>query len=390
MQPREHEWDARWWSPIINAEHLAMRERAAMFDLTAFCIFDVIGAGRARVGAEGRDAADGRAGRTRRLHAGALAERRLQVRPDDHEDGRRALPRRHRRRARHGRPEVVRRPPRRRRARSRTSPRRGARSASGARARATSSRRSRATTSRTRASRSARGRTSTSTACEVLASRISYVGDLGWELYVPMEHGREALGHGVGGGAAARRRARRHRRLRHDRPAREVLPRVRLRARRGLHRRRGRHGVVEGEGRGLRRQGGARRAPRGGAGREALHADDRRPHVDERHEALPARARAGHAARRHAARRRARPPLVRDVAGRRPVDRQAHPDVVPAAGARERGRAARGRVHDGALPGDGRRSSARRRPSTRRTRESAREDSRLRQARADHGRAAWC
>src|SRR4051794_22088445 len=42
---REHEWDARWWSPIINAEHLAMRERAAMFDLTAFSIFDVVGPG---------------------------------------------------------------------------------------------------------------------------------------------------------------------------------------------------------------------------------------------------------------------------------------------------------------------------------------------------------
>jgi glycine cleavage system aminomethyltransferase T/glycine/D-amino acid oxidase-like deaminating enzyme len=45
VQPREHEWDARWWSPIINAEHLAMRERAAMFDLTAFSIFDVKGPG---------------------------------------------------------------------------------------------------------------------------------------------------------------------------------------------------------------------------------------------------------------------------------------------------------------------------------------------------------
>ena len=43
VQPREHEWDARWWSPIINAEHLAMRDRAAMFDLTAFSIFDVVG-----------------------------------------------------------------------------------------------------------------------------------------------------------------------------------------------------------------------------------------------------------------------------------------------------------------------------------------------------------
>ncbi len=42
---REHEWDSRWWSPIINAEHLAMRDRAAMFDLTAFCIFDIVGPG---------------------------------------------------------------------------------------------------------------------------------------------------------------------------------------------------------------------------------------------------------------------------------------------------------------------------------------------------------
>ncbi len=43
VMPRENEWDSRWWSPIINAEHLAMRERAGMVDLTAFAIFDVIG-----------------------------------------------------------------------------------------------------------------------------------------------------------------------------------------------------------------------------------------------------------------------------------------------------------------------------------------------------------
>jgi glycine cleavage system aminomethyltransferase T/glycine/D-amino acid oxidase-like deaminating enzyme len=40
---RESEWDARWWSPIINAEHLAMRDRAGIFDLSAFAIFDVSG-----------------------------------------------------------------------------------------------------------------------------------------------------------------------------------------------------------------------------------------------------------------------------------------------------------------------------------------------------------
>jgi glycine cleavage system aminomethyltransferase T/glycine/D-amino acid oxidase-like deaminating enzyme len=42
---REAEWDSRWWSLIINAEHLAMRDRVAMFDLTAFCVFDVVGPG---------------------------------------------------------------------------------------------------------------------------------------------------------------------------------------------------------------------------------------------------------------------------------------------------------------------------------------------------------
>ncbi len=45
LNGREHEWDARWWSPIINAEHLAMRETAAMFDLSAFSIFDIAGDG---------------------------------------------------------------------------------------------------------------------------------------------------------------------------------------------------------------------------------------------------------------------------------------------------------------------------------------------------------
>jgi glycine cleavage system aminomethyltransferase T/glycine/D-amino acid oxidase-like deaminating enzyme len=42
---RPQEWDARWWSPIISAEHLAMRDRVAIVDLTAFAIFDVVGPG---------------------------------------------------------------------------------------------------------------------------------------------------------------------------------------------------------------------------------------------------------------------------------------------------------------------------------------------------------
>jgi glycine cleavage system aminomethyltransferase T/glycine/D-amino acid oxidase-like deaminating enzyme len=43
VMPREHEWDARWWSPIINAEHLRMREAAGVVDLSAFCVFDIEG-----------------------------------------------------------------------------------------------------------------------------------------------------------------------------------------------------------------------------------------------------------------------------------------------------------------------------------------------------------
>jgi glycine cleavage system aminomethyltransferase T len=45
VEEREVEWDARWWSPIVNAEHLAMRDNAGLFDLSAFAIFDVQGAG---------------------------------------------------------------------------------------------------------------------------------------------------------------------------------------------------------------------------------------------------------------------------------------------------------------------------------------------------------
>ena len=45
---RSAEWESRWWSPIINAEHLAMRERAGLFDLSAFTIFDIVGPGAMR------------------------------------------------------------------------------------------------------------------------------------------------------------------------------------------------------------------------------------------------------------------------------------------------------------------------------------------------------
>lgn len=45
LKPRTNEWDARWWSPIIDAEGIALRERCAMTDLSAFAIFDIVGEG---------------------------------------------------------------------------------------------------------------------------------------------------------------------------------------------------------------------------------------------------------------------------------------------------------------------------------------------------------
>ena len=42
---RPHEWDRRWWSPIIEAEHLHLREKVGLVDLGAFQIFDVTGPG---------------------------------------------------------------------------------------------------------------------------------------------------------------------------------------------------------------------------------------------------------------------------------------------------------------------------------------------------------
>ncbi len=45
LMERPAEWESRWWSPIINAEHLAMRDGAGLVDLSAFTILDVTGPG---------------------------------------------------------------------------------------------------------------------------------------------------------------------------------------------------------------------------------------------------------------------------------------------------------------------------------------------------------
>ncbi|WP_152042366.1 GcvT family protein [Salinigranum salinum] len=42
---RPHEWDSRWWSPIILGEHLHMRDKVAMVGDMGFTVFDLIGPG---------------------------------------------------------------------------------------------------------------------------------------------------------------------------------------------------------------------------------------------------------------------------------------------------------------------------------------------------------
>ncbi|MGH3230694.1 MAG: GcvT family protein [Streptosporangiaceae bacterium] len=43
LMERPAEWESRWWSPVINAEHLAMRDAVALVDLSAFAVLEISG-----------------------------------------------------------------------------------------------------------------------------------------------------------------------------------------------------------------------------------------------------------------------------------------------------------------------------------------------------------
>ena len=152
---------------------------------------------------------------------------------------------------------------------------------------------------------------------QVLAIRISYVGDLGWELHVPIEQGARLwdtlweagephgiVPAGIGVYGTTGRIEKGYRAFGFELDA--------------------EYDVVEADmawgkvkDAGLRRQGGARAPPRAGAGGDHVHADRRRPHVGVRRHALHARPRADRDPRRRAAGRRQGPPLVRDHGRRR-------------------------------------------------------------------------
>ena len=251
-------------------------------------------AGRARGGAGGVGAPDGRADRAGRLHAHPHPGRRLQGRPHHHAAWRRPFPRRHRRRPRHGRPQVVHGPPAGRRVSAQLADQTSAWTTLGLwgpRARDILA-------SLTRDDVSHEGfrfgtcRTIEVDTLRVLASRISYVGDLGWELYVPIEqgqklwdlvweagrpHGIAPVGIGVYGTTGRLEKCYRAYGFELESEY-NVLEA-------------GMSGP-EGEGRGLRRPRRAHAPPRGGAGDDHVHPHGGRPHVVHRRQALHARARA--------------------------------------------------------------------------------------------------
>ena len=198
-----------------------------LFDETSFAKIEVVGPGAVRVPRAAVRERRRRPGRADRLHLDAELARRDRVRPDG--DPRRAgpLPARHRDGVRQPRPRLAPEAPARRRLASSSTTSRRAASASGcgARAPATSSRRSRPTTSRTTAFPYLTARAITVGRVPVLALRVTYVGELGWELYAHAEYGaalwdtlwEAGREHGlVAGRLPGDRRA----------PAREGLPRL--------------------------------------------------------------------------------------------------------------------------------------------------------------------
>jgi glycine cleavage system aminomethyltransferase T/glycine/D-amino acid oxidase-like deaminating enzyme len=188
---REAEWDARWWSPIVNAEHLAMRDRAGMVDLSAFTIFDIAGPGALRavqkVAMREMDVAVGRVVYTPVLSPGGGFKADLTIMRLGDELFRVVTG------GAHG--------PADRKWFSDRLPDDGSAQLTdvtsgwttlglwGPRARDIVGALTRADVSH-EGFRFGTCRTVEMDTLRVLASRISYVGDLGWELYVPIEEGR--------------------------------------------------------------------------------------------------------------------------------------------------------------------------------------------------------
>ena len=288
VMPREAEWDSRWWSPIINAEHLRMRERAGVIDLSAFCLFDIEGPGALasvqQTCVAQCDVAVGKVVYTPVLDAKGGFRSDLTVMRLGDEHFRVVTG------GAHGMADL---------AWFRDHLADDARLTDhtdavstiglwGPRARDILS-------ALTDADVSDEGfgfltcREIDVRGVPVLASRISYVGELGWELYVDMDRAAELWDTLLDAGSEHGAVPGGHRGLRHHRPDREVLPRLRCRAGRRAHHRRGGDAAPQGQGGRLRRQAGLSRAARAATGRGDVHPGRRRPHLGVGGEALHAR-----------------------------------------------------------------------------------------------------
>ena len=188
----------------------------------------------------------------------------------------------------------------------------------------------------------------------VLASRISYVGELGWELHVPIEQGArlwDALWQagqphglvpaGIGVYGTTGRLEKGYRAF-----GAELTPDYTL-VEAGMTRPKVKEQAFVGK-TGLPAAAG-RAAVRG-----AVHAHRGLAHLSGRDAALHARRRADPVAGGRAPGRRQGAPVVRDQRGLGPVGGQAPADGLPARGVRRRGRLAAGGVHGRAVPGNGR------------------------------------
>ena len=255
LMDRPSEWESRWWSPIINAEHLAMRDAAALFDLSAFAVLDVTGPGALQAVQKvavaqmhvpiGRvvytSFLDDAGGFRADLTVMRLGPRHFRVvtggatgmmdykwitdhLPDD-----------------------------------------GSAAVSNATSAWTTfglwGPRARDILGRVTADDVSNAGFPFGTCREieiagltVLASRISYVGELGWELYAPIEQGAKLWDTVFEAGQPAGPGAGRYRCVRHDRAAGEGVPGLRSRAGCELQPRRGRHDQAQGERAGFRRQ----------------------------------------------------------------------------------------------------------------------------------------
>ena len=282
---REAEWDARWWSPIINAEHLAMRERAAIFDLSAFCDLRRRRA-RARSSASSAssmrqmDVAVGRVVYTPVLTPGGGFRSDLTIMRLGDEQFRVVTG------GAHGMADrkLVPRPPAGRRLRAARRPHveldddRPLGAAGARHPRERHRRRRLARGLPVRHVPHDRDRLAARARVAHLLRRRPRLGALR-----PDRAGRAAVGRRSGRPASRTALvARRDRRLRR-RPAgsRSATARTAPSSRASTTSSR-RAWLAEGEGAGLRRQGGAPAPPRGGAGRDAVHADGRRPHARRR------------------------------------------------------------------------------------------------------------